>query len=154
MRLAAFVVVVLLFPALATACGGQRWLEVEPGDYDQVRGVDHASRAAAREIEGLTVDREADVITVALDDGSELPLSFVSRAREAWLSGCPTNLFEHRMEVFDLDVDAVSIGDLTLQNPILARDCPAEPEEAVLCEEGSTPCGGGAVDGPCLVFGR
>lgn len=144
----------LLLALLLVGCVRHRWLEVEPGEYTQVHGTDEASRAVARHIRGLSVDRDAETVTFTLDDGSKIPLTFTARERPEWPGGCPTNIILHHMEVLEVEESNLSIASMTFQEPILVRSCPSEPREIVLREERSAGGTGSACRDSCLVFGQ
>lgn len=144
----------LILALLLAGCVRHRWLEVEPGEYTQIRGADEASRAAARHIRSLSVDRDAETATIVLDDGSTILLNLAPRERPEWPEGCPTNTLMHHMEVLDVEESSLSIGSITFQEPILVRNCPREPQELVLREEGPIAGAGSAYADSSLVFGR
>jgi|GEM_PF-1292404 len=145
---------VLILLLLMAGCVRHRWLEVEPGEYTQVRGTDEASRAVARHIRALSVDRDAGTATINLDDGSQIPLALAPRERSEWPEGCPTNILSHHMEVLDVEESDLAIASVTFQEPVLVRNCPGEPQEIVLREAGSIGDAGSACRDSCLVFGR
>lgn len=152
-RIALETALAFVLATLLLGCVQQRWLAVEPGAYTQVRGTDDISRAAAQEIRNLSVDREAATAILALEDGSQITLTFVARARAAWPEGCPTNILLHRMEVLDVAQSNLTIAGLTLHDPVLMRNCPRAPLEIRLCDDGQIG-DGGARRGSCLVFAR
>lgn len=145
---------VVALVGVVSGCERQRWRAAEPGRYTQIRGSDDVSNDAARELHSLTVYRRTNDLLLIFADGSEQVVSFTTRQREAWPAGCPTNLVQHRMEVLDLTIDTITIGDWSVDHPILVRNCPGEPEELVLCEEAPVGGGGSAVRESCLFFAR
>ena len=153
-RLTLGVALTLMLVLLLAGCVRHRWLEVEPGGYAMVRGTDEASRAAARQVRSLHVDREAATATLTLDDGSQVTLAFVDRERSEWPEGCPTNIIQHHLEVLDVEKSELSIGPMTFQEPVLVRNCPRDPREIVLREDGPIGGGGTARSASCLVFGQ
>jgi hypothetical protein len=143
---------IVLVWAVLVGCAPHRWLEVRTGTYTRIRGSDKISQAPARKLQGLAVDGETNRITLTFADGYQLTLPYETRSRVEWPAGCPTNHFSHYMEVLDLDADMVRIGALSLRNPILVRNCPAEPDELVLRQYGAVGGAGSAADGSCLIF--
>jgi hypothetical protein len=154
------VVVAITVLALAglvlSGCSLDRWVKVEPGEYTVLREPGMAQAAAAREIETLQVDRETQRVAIRLVDGSEIVTSFVPRERSAWPSGCPANIQSTRMEVLELEVDPLTIGATTFQQPVLVRDCPRDPMRLVLRSDGVIGGGGTACPylEPCIYFAR
>lgn len=127
-----------------------RWLPIEPGLYRPESGA-----AMALAIKSLEVDREDQLATFQLADGSRVILSFSSRDRSDWQVGCPANIGSTYMEFVDIDEESLSIGGMTFDDPVLVRDCPADPERLALREDG--PVGGGAAcanTSKCLHFVR
>ena len=143
---------VFIFVLLLAGCVRHRWLEVEPGEYTQILGTDEASRAAARHIQSLSVDRDAETAAITLDDGSKIRLTLAARERPEWHEGCPTNLLVHHMEVLDVEESTLSVGSMTFHEPILVRNCPRDPQELVLREVGSIDGAGTAHADSGLVF--
>lgn len=153
-RLTLGIVRILILVLILSGCVRDRWLEVESGEYTQVRGTDEASRAVARQVRSLHVDREASTATLALDDGSQVTLDFVARERSEWPEGCPTNLIQHHLEVLDVEESNLSIASMTFQEPVLVRNCPGDPPEIVLRENGPIGGSGSARSDSCLVFAQ
>lgn len=145
---------VLLLALLLAGCARQRWLKVESGEYTRVLGTDEASRAAARHIRSLRVDHEAATATITLDDGSQILLALVARARSEWPAGCPTNFVNYQLEVLDVEASNLTIASMTFQEPVLVRNCPGDPREIVLREDGPTGGSGSAQRDSSLVFGQ
>jgi hypothetical protein len=133
---------VILFTAcLMTACSLDRWIGVNTGEYVVSREGGWANRIAQREIEKVIVDRGATSLSLSYRDGTWVTVAFAALERADWPSGCPGNLYATRMEVLDLEVDQLTVGSLTLDDPVLVRDCPPEPVQVVLMQAG--PIGGG-----------
>lgn len=142
----------LILAALLSGCLAQPRLEVESGDYTLVRGTDDATRSAADSVRNLYIDRDASIAVLTLDDNSDISMTFVARDRSQWPEGCPTNIYSHYMEVLDIDQPELTLGSLTLYDPVLVRDCPGEPVEVVLREDGQIGGGGGARTDSSLIF--
>jgi hypothetical protein len=58
------------------------------------------------------------------------------------------------MEVLDIEQDVLTIGDATFNEPVLVRDCPSNPVQVILREDGAI---GGAFTAcpypePCIYF--
>ena len=149
-KLTASVLILLL--ALLAGCGADRHIEVSTGDYAPVRDTETSDAGAA--IETVQVDRDNQTVWFALADGSQIIVPFTSRARAAWPAGCPTNVSSTRMEVLDLETEALTIASTIFENPVLVRNCPPEPEEIVLRSDGEIGGGGDACDGTseCIPF--
>lgn len=124
--------VVAALLASLTGCILDRWAPVEPDTYTVVRSAGRASQMAAREIRKLDIDRDAQVATLTLADGSELTRPFTPRGRSDWPAGCPSNVNDTRMEVLDLGQDRLTVGPMTFTHPLIVRDCPPTPERIVL----------------------
>lgn len=123
--------------ALATmaACASTRWLAVEPGRYVVGLCRGEFNVQAARAIMELEIDRDRRVATFKLADGSEMMTPFTPRDRADWPEGCPTNIITHRMEVLDIEEEALTIGPTTFIEPILMRGCPSDPPHVVIADE-------------------
>jgi hypothetical protein len=137
-----------------SGCSTDRWVEVAAGTYAPV----HGSRASGPSpaIETVRVDRDNQTAWFVLDDGSLIPALFTPLPRAEWPTGCPTNIHSTRMEVLELEMEALTIGSITFHRPVLVRDCPPDPEEIVLLSSGDigvhgTACGGA---GQCTSFER
>jgi hypothetical protein len=130
-------------------CSTTRWIGVEPGDYVVGLGTGEAHQAAAPVVRRLEIDRDDDIVRFILADGSEIVASFVPRDRAAWPAGCPTNIYTHRMEVLDIEREELTIEPVTLSNPILVRNCPPDPVEIVLREDGDVGNARGASGSAC-----
>ena len=83
-----------------------------------------------------------------LEDGSQLVTTFVSREKEEWPAGCPSNIGSTRMEVLDIQSSNLSIAGMTFNNPILVRNCPPNPNTIVLREDGTIGGAGSACAWP------
>jgi hypothetical protein len=147
------VVWLLLMGWMLSGC--DRWVEVGSGLYaPRVRfpPADASETAAQRPeiadsgIDAVLVDREHQVAWIAFDDGSLDVVPFAARPREAWPSGCPTNVNATRMEVLNLEAETLALASVVIERPILVRDCPPDPQELVLRDGGdaATPAIGGA----------
>ena len=94
-----------LAAVLLSGCSLDRWAQAEPGQYIVVDEGAVPTMAVAREIQGLDIDRDQNLLVLTLVDGSEIVASFVPRDRTAWPAGCPTNIQSTRMEVLDIVQD-------------------------------------------------
>lgn len=153
MKRTACLLSLLLLLALP-GCIRHSWVEVESGQYSQVQASDLSSRLAAREIQSLYVDRDKATATITLADGSELVLAFTARERTEWPAGCPTNINHTYMEVLDIQEESLTFAAMTLANPVLVRNCPREPMQLVLREDGEIGGGGSARSEGCVIFER
>jgi formylglycine-generating enzyme required for sulfatase activity len=138
-----------------------RWAEVPAGLYtplpaslEQIEMMtlepDHPTQwVTASGIAAVFVDRDHQVVWVMFDDGYQrhsanlLLVPFVPRPRAAWPSGCPSNLGSTHMEVLALTTEELPLASTTVQRPVLVRDCPPDPMELVLRDDGAI--GGGGV---------
>jgi hypothetical protein len=148
MALAILVVLVL------AGCSADRWSRVEPGKYVVAPGQGAVHAVARQAIQKLVIDRNKEELVFTLVDGTETVVSFVARGRAAWPSGCPSNINVTRMEVLDITQDSLVTGSLTFDKPILVRNCPPNPLQLVLREDGPVGGSGGAcpVINECVFF--
>jgi hypothetical protein len=128
-------IVALTFVTL-TGCSMDRWMEVEGGDYMPVDTESVHASPAADLINSIHIDRENNSIKLMLADGSIITNSFSVRPKQEWPSGCPANLGSTRMEVLDLELNKITIGNIVINDPILVRNCPDNPERVILREDG------------------
>ena len=142
-----------------TGCSLDRWAPVEPGTYTVVRSAGPTGETAAEEIERLMIDRDEGRASFTLTDSTEIVVPFTALDREAWPSGCPTNLNVTRMEVLVVQGGPLTVGSLTLRDPLIVRDCPPDPVHVVLREAGDGSAGalGGGLTAcvyteTCVVF--
>jgi len=149
-KLTASVLILLL--ALLAGCGADRHIEVSTGDYAPARHTETSDAGAA--VETVRVDRENQTVWFALTDGSQVIIPFTSRGREACPAGCPGNVSSTRMEVLELETEALTIASVIFEDPVLVRNCPPGPEEIVLRSDGEIGGGGDACSGTseCVPF--
>jgi hypothetical protein len=140
--------------ALLAGCSLDRWAAVEPGEYMFLRTSEGMDSADAQGIPYLRIDREHDIVELTLAGGEQLVTSFVPRARSTWPAGCPSNIQSTRMEVLEIVERPLAIGATTFRQPVLVRNCPPDPVQIVLREDGDIGGGGSAYSHlePCLVF--
>lgn len=149
--------IILLLSVLSAVLGGcvmNRWIHLETGDYIHLRTIGGANETVtAKE---LVVDRDKQLATFTLVDGTTIVVSIFPRDQANWPVGCPANIGSTYMEILDIEEGSLTIGALTLEDPILVRDCPPEPMRIVLREDGLVGGGGSACAGldKCLYFGR
>jgi len=129
-------------------CSADRWIEVEPGEYIVMDIHSESNGPTISGIETLVVERESNTITIELEDGSQLVATFVSREKENWPAGCPSNIGSTRMEILDIQSINLSIEGMTFGNPILVRNCPPDPNTIVLREDGTIGGAGSACAWP------
>lgn len=138
---------VSLFLVVLCLSGCDRWIEVDAGLYvpqrpDVPLGESGAASPYVSDagIESVFVDRDHHVVWMMFEDASLQILPFAPRSSTAWPEGCPGNINATRMEVLDLRVEALSLpgsGDaITLERPVLVRDCPSDPVELALRDDG------------------
>lgn len=134
--------------AIFSGCSFDKYVEVTEGEYILVNtGTAYHDNSGTKLIENMTVDRKNETLEIHLTDGTDIHSAIVSRLKEEWPSGCPANIGSTKMEVLDLEIDRLAIGHILLNNPVLVRDCPQNPERLVLREDGqiggsSTACAG------------
>jgi hypothetical protein len=145
-----FTVGLLIVVVLSTllGCSADRWAEVEPGEYIVIDIHSESNGATIAGIETLVVERESNTIVIELEDGSQLVTMFVSREKQDWPAGCPSNIGSTRMEVLDIQSSNLSIGGMTFSNPILVRNCPPNPNTIILREDGTIGGAGSACAWP------
>jgi hypothetical protein len=145
-----FTVGLLIAVVLSTllGCSADRWAEVEPGEYIVIDIHSESNGATITGIETLVVERESNTIVIELEDGSQLVTMFVSRKKQDWPAGCPSNIGSTRMEVLDIQSSNLSIGGMPFNNPILVRNCPPNPNTIILREDGTIGGAGSACAWP------
>lgn len=129
-------------------CSTDRWAEVEPGEYVVIDIHSESNGTPISGIETLVVERESNTIVIELQDSPPLVATFVSREKQDWLAGCPSNIGSTRMEVLDIQSSNLSVGGMTFNNPILVRNCPPSPNTIVLREHGTIGGAGSACAWP------
>lgn len=151
-----FFAAVVLVGTVLSSCSLDRWVDVEHGEYVFIQARGGLSQLGMTGLSHLDIDRQESLARLGLVDGTEILASFMPRAKAEWPSGCPANIQSTRMEVLDLEMETLTIGSITLRNPVLVRDCPRNPVEVVLREDGDIGGGGNACkfQDLCLIFGR
>ena len=140
--------------ALLPGCYFDRWVEVRDGYYVPIDTESSHPSPAVYLIRNMHVDRENNNLELTLEDGSSVKQSFAARQKQSWPSACPASLGSTRMEVLDLEENKLVIGDITINNPILVRNCPDDPERVILREDGQIGGAGTACahDEKCIHF--
>jgi hypothetical protein len=153
--IAAACVYIFLLINLA-GCSLDRWEEVAAGEYMQTSRVGVPNQSGRGVIQRMEVNRQDRMVTLFLDDGSVIRSSFASRDKQDWPAGCPTNFYMTHMEVLDLKAAELTIGSYTFREPILARNCPGNPERVVLRSDGEMGGSGTACANTheCIYFKR
>jgi len=140
------VMVMLLLVCVLSGC--DRLAEVTSGSYTPLpvsigqieamtREPDRPTRRiTASGIEAIFIDRDHQMAWIMFDDASLLLVPFVAWPQETWPKGCPTNISSTRMEVLDLATEELELASVTVERPILVRDCPPDPVELVLRSDG------------------
>jgi len=129
---------------ILSGCVADRWIGIEPGQYVAVNRTGATNTTPLAEIQTLEIDRDKRLAIFTWVDGAEIIVPFVPRDRAVWPSGCPTNINATRMEVLDIEENLLTIGAVTLSNPVLVRECPPDPMRIVLREDSAIGGGGGA----------
>jgi len=139
---------------LTAACTLDRWAEVEEGHYVTGYEASTVGPSNVREIRSLDIDRDNEMLVLALVDGTRIEAPLVPRDRAAWPAGCPANISSPRMEVLDTALNSLTIGETTFHRPILVRDCPPDPARIVLRGDGAIGGAGTACPypQPCIYF--
>ncbi len=140
-------VAVLILVLLASAMPGcDRRVEVSPGLY--------VPQTAGTGIDRVLIDREHRTAWVALEDDSLWVGPYVARRRNAWPAGCPANIGSTRMEVLALAHEELALPSTHVRRPILVRDCPPDPAQVVLRDDGRIGGSGTACSGSstCIVL--
>jgi hypothetical protein len=155
-KIVTLTVVYILLLAGLTGCSLDRWEKVEAGEYVQTSRQGVSGQVGKEVIQRMEVNRQDRLVTLYLDNGSEVNATFVSREKLDWPAGCPTNLYMTHMEVLDLQVDRLTIGSLSFETPILVRNCPQDPERVVLRSDGEMGGSGTACtyQQECIYFKR
>ena len=118
-------------------CSFDRYVEITEGEYVPFdTGTAYHDNSGTRLIESMIVDRKNKTLEIHLTDDTVIRASIVSRLKKEWPSGCPANIGSTRMEVLNVEVDRLAIGQILLNNPVLVRDCPQKPERVILREDG------------------
>ena len=129
--------VLTIILTIFSACSFDKFVKVTEGEYIPVNtGTAYHDNSGTRLIENITVDRKNETLEIHLKDGTVIQSSIISRVKKEWPSGCPANIGSTRMEVLDLEIDSLTIGEVILNNPVLVRDCPQNPERVILREDG------------------
>jgi hypothetical protein len=142
-RSAAFLLgIAVLLCIVASGCSLDQWVGVTAGPYVPARNGTAA--APLSEIQTVFVDRDNSTVWFWLVDGALTTMSFTPRAPREWPDGCPTNLYSTRMEVLEIGQHSLALPSLTIERPVLARNCPRDPVVVVLRNDGKIGGGGTA----------
>lgn len=149
-RIRVFFLMIVVFSSLLSGCVPDNQVPLVSGSYVPVPGGTPGPIAL------IEVDQSGQEVVFYLQDGSGVAVSITARDRADWPSGCPTNINSTSMEVLDIAEGPLMLDGLTFADPILVRDCPAEPDRIALREDGPVGGGGGACLGVdnCLHFNR
>ena len=139
---------------LLDGCSFDRYVKVEAGEYFPVETGSFHDSPAVSLISSLQIDREDNTMELGLVNGSIISSALSARSKQDWPSGCPANLGSTRMEVVDLEINELTIGDVVIRNPILVRNCPDDPQRLILREDGQIGGDGTACsqDDTCIHF--
>lgn len=143
-------IVLILIPG----CFLNRPLTIDPGEYMLSKNSAGDEGFNGPAIKMLQVNSQKSALTVFFRNGDYLPIPYSIRPLTGWPKGCPGNLYSQKMEVIDLELDESAAAVLGMDTPILVRNCPADPYELVLREDGeiggpSTAC---PYPASCLFF--
>jgi len=153
-RVSAIILLLSVLSAVLGGCVMNRWIHLETGDYIHLRTIGRAGETVTTK--ELVVDRDKQLATFTLVDGTTIVVAISPRDQATWPAGCPANIGSTYMEILDIEDGSLTVGALTFEDPILVRDCPPEPIRVVLREDGLVGGGGSACAGldKCLYFGR
>ena len=126
----------VLAVTLISGCSLDSTVKVETGDYVPLDTGSIHEMPAAELIIVMRIDRENNGMELLLKNGSVISQSFAARPKQDWPSGCPANFRSTRMEILDIEVSELVMGDTTIKKPILVRNCPGDPERVILREDG------------------
>lgn len=135
--------VLVVVAVFTPGCSFDSWVEINEGDYLTANPGEAHEDPVSSLVKSMTIDRKNNTIRLIIEDSSVISESLITRSRQDWPSGCPANLGSTRMEVLDINVSELTIGELVFSNPVLVRNCPSEPELVLLREDGNI--GGGGV---------
>ena len=102
MKKLAVALLIALVLGTSVGCSTDRWIEVEAGEYAVIDVHSESNGATISGIETLVVDRESNTIAIELEVGSPIVVTFVAIEKEAWPTGCPSNIGSTHMEVLDI----------------------------------------------------
>lgn len=110
-----------------TACETENDHPVPEGSFVPYAVSDDS--VAIEELDGLTliIDRDAETLTVRLADGSEQVADLLLRDRSEWEADCYTMNSHALTEVYDVDVEALSLGTVDVALPVLTAKCGGRP---------------------------
>jgi len=137
-----------------SGCSSQKNLTIKGGSYTVKNNQEIGLLVPGPFIEAIEVEREQGVVVFSFRKGETLGIPFSPRKREDWPVGCPGNVYSQRMEIFDLTVDEKTGAILGLINPVLIRNCPENPYQLILREDGEIGGSFTACSSPaeCLYF--
>jgi hypothetical protein len=139
---------------LVSGCSLDQSLAIDSGSYVIENQGQEIEGTFSVPVVGLQVNRQTGKVTAFLRSGERYQIPYTARDNGDWPSGCPGNIYSQRMEVFDLGEDGPTAKILGLDSPILVRNCPADPYQLVLRQDGEL--GGASTACPypetCLYF--
>ena len=136
---------------------GQGKVTIVEGRYAPVSSAEPAAVPPWDTLSGIDsvfIDGDNRTVWILFEDTSLLVHAYETTPQHQWMEGCPTNLSTTLMQVGNLGLHELAVGTEVLPEPILVRDCPADPVELVLRDGGNTTNGGNACTGAqvCQVF--
>lgn len=146
-------ITMLALLGLLTGCvffQGDRKVSILEGVYRPAAPTEPDAAPPWRTITGIEIvfiDRKHQKVWMLFDDASLIVHAYETVPKHQWLEGCPTNLSTTLMEVLALGEHELVVGTDTLPEPILVRNCPADPVTLVLRDRGNTSTGGNACIG-------
>jgi hypothetical protein len=132
------IVVVLGVCLMSLVACGPSWNEIAGGTYTFASGlgIDDSKKDEWKKVK-LSLDREKNIATFTLPDGTTQDVSFTAADRADWVNACPTNFSSSRLEYLSLK-DPLTINGTTYQEPILFSNCTvpgASPSPTVFLAE-------------------
>lgn len=99
------------------------------GNTEEGTGSDTATDAARPKRPGHTairIDTENQKILFAQDYKVQQTVSYTTRDKRDWATGCPRLMAPNHVEVVDLQAEFISFAGVTIQAPVLIAGCPPE----------------------------
>lgn len=130
------------------ACGDRS--EIGGGLYEasEARGHDVADEMLILATT-LEIDRDGEIATFTLHDGTVITSSLTDRPHGDWPTGCPGS--GTTMEILSLDAPLM-IESLEFMDPVLIASCPDSDPDVYLTEDGVSGYGGVPCESTCLHF--
>ena len=130
---------------LLTAC--QDTAQLNTGTWELQGASDTGTDVPDVSIE---LDMERETATFLDADGAVIDYADLTLwARGDWPVSCPTNLSGTRQQVASVELDELTLSDITIVEPVLVADCP-DGMSMVLRDGGTLGAGARLAAGPCM----